>query len=76
MSARSSSRASATASASSSFRFEEMTRTERVMAAVRGEPVDRLPICFWHHFEPERHRAARWPRPPSASSTRPSTSTS
>jgi uroporphyrinogen decarboxylase len=24
-----------------------------VMAAVRGEPVDRLPICFWHHFQPE-----------------------
>lgn len=36
----------------SSLRFEEMTRTERVMAAVRGEPVDRLPVCFWHHFQP------------------------
>ncbi len=36
-----------------SFRFSEMTRTERVMAAVRGEPVDRLPVCFWHHFRPE-----------------------
>ena len=35
------------------FRFEEMSRTERVMAAVRGEPVDRLPVCFWHHFQPE-----------------------
>jgi uroporphyrinogen decarboxylase len=34
------------------LRFEEMTRTERVMAAVRGEPVDRLPVCFWHHFQP------------------------
>ncbi len=32
--------------------FEEMSRTERVMAAVRGEPVDRLPVCFWHHFQP------------------------
>jgi uroporphyrinogen decarboxylase len=30
-----------------------MSKTERVMAAVNGEPVDRLPICFWHHFEPE-----------------------
>ncbi|HEY8448652.1 MAG TPA: uroporphyrinogen decarboxylase family protein [Thermomicrobiales bacterium] len=40
-------------SAGREFRFEEMTRTERVMAAVRGEPVDRLPICFWHHFRPE-----------------------
>jgi len=34
------------------FRFEEMTRVERVMAAVRGEPVDRPPVCFWHHFQP------------------------
>jgi uroporphyrinogen decarboxylase len=33
--------------------FGEMTKTERVMAAVRGDPVDRLPICFWHHFKPE-----------------------
>lgn len=33
--------------------FEEMSRTERVMAAVRGEPLDRLPVCFWHHFQPE-----------------------
>jgi uroporphyrinogen decarboxylase len=33
--------------------FEEMTKTERVMAAVNGEPVDRLPVCFWHHFKPE-----------------------
>lgn len=32
---------------------EEMTRTERVRAAVRGEPVDRVPVCFWHHFQPE-----------------------
>src|SRR5215217_6256983 len=52
MSARSSSRAATTASAGSSLRFEEMTRTERVMAAVRGEPIDRLPVCFWHHFQP------------------------
>src|SRR5688572_730122 len=33
--------------------FGEMTKTERVMAAVNGDPVDRLPICFWHHFKPE-----------------------
>lgn len=33
--------------------FDEMTRTERVQAAVRGEPVDRLPVCFWHHFQPQ-----------------------
>ena len=37
---------------SSQSRFEEMTRTERVMAAVQGQPVDRLPVCFWHHFQP------------------------
>ena len=35
-----------------SLRFDEMSRTERVMAAVQGEPVDRLPVCFWHHFKP------------------------
>ncbi len=32
--------------------MEEMTRTERVRAAVSGQPVDRLPVCFWHHFRP------------------------
>jgi uroporphyrinogen decarboxylase len=31
----------------------EMTRTERVMAAVYGDDVDRPPVCFWHHFRPE-----------------------
>lgn len=31
---------------------EEMTKTERVMAAVGGEEVDRVPVCFWHHFRP------------------------
>jgi uroporphyrinogen decarboxylase len=30
----------------------EMTKSERVMAAVNGERVDRLPVCFWHHFRP------------------------
>ena len=40
------------ARAVSALRFDEMSRTERVMAAVRGEPVDRLPVCFWHHFQP------------------------
>jgi uroporphyrinogen decarboxylase len=34
------------------FSLDEMTRTERVKAAVRGEPVDRIPVCFWHHFKP------------------------
>lgn len=27
-----------------------MSRTERVRAAARGEPVDRVPLVFWHHF--------------------------
>lgn len=32
--------------------MNEMTKTERVMAAVTGEEVDRIPVCFWHHFKP------------------------
>lgn len=32
--------------------MDEMTKTERVMAAVNGEELDRLPVCFWHHFRP------------------------
>lgn len=32
--------------------YGEMTRAERVRAAVHGEPVDRLPVTFWHHFRP------------------------
>ena len=35
------------------LRLDELSRTERVRAAVRGEPVDHLPVCFWHHFEPQ-----------------------
>jgi uroporphyrinogen decarboxylase len=27
-----------------------MTKRERVMAAVHGEPVDRPPVSFWYHF--------------------------
>src|SRR5690349_13369522 len=30
-----------------------MTPGERVRAAVKGEQVDRVPFCFWHHFKPE-----------------------
>lgn len=33
--------------------MEEMTKTERVLSAVKGEEVDRIPVCFWHHFRPE-----------------------
>ena len=36
-----------------SMTMDEMTKTERVMAAVMGEEVDRIPVCFWHHFKPE-----------------------
>ena len=46
-------RATETRPPTSPLRFEEMTRTERVQAAVRGDEVDRLPVCFWHHFQPE-----------------------
>jgi uroporphyrinogen decarboxylase len=35
------------------FSAEEMSKTERVMEAVNGNEVDRLPVCFWHHFRPE-----------------------
>jgi uroporphyrinogen decarboxylase len=46
------SRTAARRTDATAFAFDEMTRTERVRAAVQGEPVDRLPICFWHHFQP------------------------
>lgn len=29
-----------------------MTKRERVQAALRGDRVDRPPVCFWHHFRP------------------------
>lgn len=35
------------------LQVDYMTRTERVAAAVEGEEVDRVPVCFWHHFQPE-----------------------
>ena len=35
------------------IRVDYMTRTERVQAAVNGAEVDRIPVCFWHHFQPE-----------------------
>jgi uroporphyrinogen decarboxylase len=31
---------------------ETMTASARVHAALKGEPVDRVPFCFWHHFQP------------------------
>ena len=35
------------------LQVDYMTRSERVEAAVNGEEVDRVPVCFWHHFQPE-----------------------
>src|SRR5438128_140325 len=32
---------------------QPMTASERVYAALAGEHVDRVPLCFWHHFKPE-----------------------
>src|SRR5262249_58105279 len=32
---------------------QTMTASERVHAAIKGEHVDRVPFCFWHHFKPE-----------------------
>ena len=29
-----------------------LTRRERVWNAVHGQPVDRPPFFFWHHFKP------------------------
>src|SRR5689334_4768157 len=43
---------SAGSSRATSFLLDDMTKTERVMAAVDGQPVDRIPVCFWHHFQP------------------------
>jgi uroporphyrinogen decarboxylase len=31
----------------------QMTHMERVRAAVSGNAVDRVPVCFWHHFRPD-----------------------
>ncbi len=32
--------------------MSSMTPGERVRAALKGEHVDRVPFCFWHHFKP------------------------
>jgi uroporphyrinogen decarboxylase len=33
---------------------DRMTPRERVEAALCGEAADRVPLCFWHHFKPNR----------------------
>lgn len=35
------------------IQYAEMTRTERVRATLRGDEVDRIPVAFWHHFQPD-----------------------
>ena len=42
-------------------RVPELTKMERVRAAVQGHEVDRVPFCFWHHFKPRAnpHALAR-----------------
>ncbi len=32
---------------------QPMTPGERVRATLSRQPVDRVPLCFWHHFRPE-----------------------
>lgn len=34
-----------------------MTRRQRIEAALRGDPVDRMPIGFWQHFPGRDHTA-------------------
>jgi uroporphyrinogen decarboxylase len=34
----------------------EMTKSERLMAAIRGEPVDRPPVALWRHFPGDDQR--------------------
>jgi uroporphyrinogen decarboxylase len=35
------------------LKMTTMTQGERVRAALKGEQVDRVPFCFWHHFKPD-----------------------
>jgi uroporphyrinogen decarboxylase len=30
--------------------MKTMTKKERIDAALRGEPVDRIPVSLWRHF--------------------------
>jgi uroporphyrinogen decarboxylase len=34
----------------------KMTKSERLMAAIRGEPVDRPPVALWRHFPGDDQR--------------------
>lgn len=36
-----------------------MEKRDRVMAAIKGEKVDRLPVGFWMHFRPEFHHGEK-----------------
>ena len=30
----------------------QITHRQRIELALSGFPVDRVPVCFWHHFQP------------------------
>src|SRR3972149_4695112 len=34
-----------------------MTGRSRVLAAIQGKPVDRVPIALWRHFPPQDQKA-------------------
>jgi uroporphyrinogen decarboxylase len=34
-----------------------MNHWDRMRAAIKGEPVDRPPVCLWRHWPPEDHEA-------------------
>ena len=36
--------------------MDQTTRRERLMAAIRGEPVDRPPVALWRHFPGDDQR--------------------
>jgi len=36
--------------------IKKMTKEERLMAAIRGEPVDRPPVALWRHFPGDDQR--------------------
>ena len=43
--------------------MKQMSRRERVLAAVNRQPVDRVPYAVWRHFPSVDHSPAGWARP-------------
>jgi len=41
---------------------EKLSKRERVEAALRGEPVDRVPVSAWQHFVPDETQTERLAR--------------